>query len=385
MVKFGRKFFFDKAHKKKNHTIPLIIAGVLIVAITTTLLVIKFSKNDEKPKIKETIVTINKTLEIEIYSELPNKEDYFKKLENIKVEDFEISYPENLSFVDDISGCENKEDTANCKKQLATTIGEYKITLKSEKLEDKEYNVTLKVIDTTKPTLALKEVTITEGETYTINNFINTCEDNSKTECTYEYFKEDKDKDGNVIDYSKFTSPGTYEVKIYAIDSSNNKSEVGTTKLTINKKKTTTNDNKETNNPPKNEETTKPKTCKYGDLKYSSSYVIAVKIESTDCAISAEEAEALTNKAGIKFNKVLAKEIQASYLEKEISKLNLQGQISYEITYGPVFNTTNKGVVGYYLASEAKQTVDGKTTTIARYFINENGNRVWKVNNLNLK
>lgn len=380
MVKFGRKFFFDKVHKKKNYTIPLIVAGVLIVAIIVTLLVINFSKKDEKPKVKETIVSINKILKVEIYNELPNKEDYFKKLDNIKVEDFEITYPDNLVLTEDVSECENIEDTATCKKLLVTSIGEFKITLKSEKIKDKDYTVTLKVVDTTKPILTLKEHTITEGENYTINNFINTCEDNSKIECAYDYVKDNKDKDGNVIDYSKFTSPGTYEIKIFATDSSNNQSEIGTTKLTINKKKTTNN-----NTSQNNEGTSKPKTCKYGDLKYSNSYVIAVRIDNTECAISVEEAEALSNKAGIKFNKVLAKEIQASYLEKEISKLNLEGQISYEITYGLVFNTSNKGVVGYYLSSEAKQTIDGKTTTIARYFINEKGNRVWKVNNLNLK
>lgn len=379
MVKFGRKFFFDKAHKKKNYTIPLIIVGIIVLAVIVTLVVTLLSnKKDKEPKVEEPIVKINKTIEIEVFNELPNKDKYFKDLKNIKAEDFDIIYPENLPTIETLTECDDKENTTECNKTLISSVGEYKITLLSEKIKDKEYIVTLKVIDKTKPILALKEVSITEGETYTIDNFINSCTDNSKLPCSYEYVKQDKD-----IDYSKYTTPGTYEIKIYAIDASNNKSDEGITKLTINKKQSTT--NKGDNNSNKNESTSKPKTCKYGDLKYSNSYVVAVKIDNTDCAISKEEAEALSNKAGIRFNKVLAKEIQASYLEKEISKLNLQGQISYEITYGPVFNTSNKGVVGYYLASEAKQTIDGKTTTIARYFVNEKGNRVWKVNNLNLK
>ena len=65
--------------------------------------------------------------------------------------------------------------------------------------------------------------------------------------------------------------------------------------------------------------------------------------------------------------------------------MNLEGQITYEISYGLVYNSTKKGVVGYYLMGEAKQTVGNTTTTIARYYINEQGNRVWKVNTLNLK
>lgn len=380
MVKFGRKFFFDKVHKKRNYIIPIIVAIVLVVALTTTFFIVKFSRQTDsiKPNVKEPKVVFNKTIEIEVYNELPAKEEYFKEIKNIKLDDFEIIYPDNLIIIEETYKCLDEETGKACKKQFATNIGEFKITLKTKKLDPAENQVTLNVVDKTSPSLTLKEVTISEGDTYNITDFIASCTDNSKLDCKYEYANE-KDGDGNIIDYNKFAKPGTYDIKIVAKDNSDNTSKITTTKLIINKKKTTTNNN---NNNQTNE---KPKTCDYGNLKYSNSYVIAVKIDNTECAISAEEAESLSNTSAIKFNKVLVKEIQKAYLKTEIDKLNLEGQLTYDIVYGPVFNTENKGVVGYYLSSEAKQTINGKTTTIARYFIDESGNRVWKINTLNLK
>jgi len=261
--------------------------------------------------------------------------------------------------------CKNSDNSTDCKKQLATNIGEYKIIINSKKL-DKEKTVTLKVEDTIAPTLKIKDLIITENTAYKIEDFIESCNDNSKLACSYEYANE---KD---VDYSNYTKAGEYPIKLLAKDSSNNQTEIIETKLTIKKKAT-------------NNKTEKPKTCEYGDLNYSDSYVIATRINNNKCAISAKEASDLGYKPGIVHNKKLVKEIQTAYLKNIIDKMNLDGEIVYDITYGPVFNTSNKGVVGYYLLSEARQTIDGKTTTIARYFIDENGNRVWKVNILNLK
>lgn len=366
MVKFGRKFFFDKKHKKKNkYTVPIVIVATIIIvaAISTAIFVTLYNKNKNKKPNNETIipkVVLNKEVEAEVYTEIPEINKYFKKLENIQINDFEIIYPEDLEIVIDETECDYEEDES-CKKRIVTTVGEYKITLQSKKLE-KENTVTLKVVDTTSPVLTLKDVTITEGKTYKIEDFIDSCKDNSKLSCTYEYAN--IDEKGNEIDYSAYTKPGTYDIRIIAKDEFDNYSGILSTTLKINKKKTN--------------------TCKYGNLNYSNSYIIAVKVDNKECAISGDEANDLSNKAAIKFNKVLAKEIQDAYLEKELTSRNLEGKININITYGVVPNKANTGIVGYYLSAEATQTVNGITTTIARYYINEDGNRVWKINTLNL-
>ena len=77
MVKFGRKFFFDRVHTKKNYTIPIIIGSVLLVAIITTFLVTRYYKND-KPKKVEYKVVLKDKVEIEIYNEFPKTEKFIK-------------------------------------------------------------------------------------------------------------------------------------------------------------------------------------------------------------------------------------------------------------------------------------------------------------------
>jgi len=383
MAKFGRKFFFDKVYTKKNYTLAIIIVSILVVAIIATFLITRYYKADKPAEAK---VTFKKSIKIEVYSELPSIEDYIKKMENIKTEDLEIVYPETLATEEDLSNCENAENTESCKKVLASTVGEYEIVFKSEKLK-KDKTVTLKVVDTIAPLLEVKELTITEGNTYAVTDFVSACTDNSKLDCSYK-FADAKDEDENVIDYSKYTNPGEYEIKVIAKDESGNISEEKATKLIINKK--VEKPNKEEQKPskePEKEDNKKPetKTCKYGDLTYSNTYVIATKVNSTECAISPEEAGDLANKAVTVHNKKIVKEIQEEYLKNTIDAMYLEGIITYDIVYGPVYNTTNKGVVGYFIMSEATQTINGVTTTIARYFIDENGNRVWKVNALNLK
>lgn len=385
MVKFGRKFFFDRAHTKKNHT-TLIIIGIVLVVVTLSIFLIThyFNKKDEVK------LVLNKEVKIEVFSEIPSIEKFVKEIKNIKYTELEVVYPNEFTTVEDINSCEDIQDINNCKKTLASVIGEYKITIKTknEKLNKKEQQVIVKVIDTTKPTLELKEVTITEGNKYEINDFIATCNDNSQLECKYEYANI-KDEKGVKIDYSSFTTPGEYEIQIIAIDTKDNKTSAKT-KLTINKKKTQNNKQEENKKPNKQEEnkeeeTSNQKTCEYGDLNYSDAYVIATKVLDKECAISPAEAEKISNKAAAAHNKKLIKEVQENYLQKEIDPMNLEGEIAYEVSYGFVYNTSIKGVVGYFLMAEAKQTVNKTTTTIARYYIDESGNRIWKINTLNLK
>lgn len=368
MVKFGRKFFFDKVYTKKNYTMPIIIGIVLIVLIILTFLLTRYFKQNNNLEKDEIKIIVKESLDIELYSEIPSKEDFINKIENIDYKDIEVIFPEELKTIVDTSNCEDKNNQKGCSKTLVTSLGSYNVIIKSDKLPKQENVVKLNVLDKVSPILELKEVTITEGATYKIENFIASCSDNTNALCIYEYVKTDKDENGELIDYSGFKTVGKHTIKIIAKDASGNRSEVKETTLNINKKKNTIST-----------------TCKYGNLSYSSAFVIATKIENTKCAISVQEAESVANKAALKHNKKLVTEIQNAYLQKTIDAMNLEGQITYDITYGLVYNSSKKGVVGYYLMSEAKQTVGNKTTTLARYYIDENGNRVWKINTLNLK
>jgi len=366
MIKFGRKFFFDKVHKKRNYKLPITIISIALVAILVICLIPKiFKEKKQKPELPN--IVLKKAVNIEIYNEIPSIDEFVKELENIDINELNITYSDELEIVENLEGCNDEENINDCKKFLAASLGKYKVTISSDKLE-KAKTTTLNVVDKTAPILETKEVTIKEGDNYNIQDFVASCSDNSKNDCSYRYVKDDKDESDNVIDYSSFKEAGEYKIKLYAIDNSKNKSEIKETKLVITKKV-----DKPVNN------------CDYGNLEYSKSYIIATKIDNNKCAISPKKAESLGYKPGISHNKKLAKEIQAAYLQKTIDNMNLEGELIYDITYGPVYNTSNKGVVGYYLLSEAHQIINGKKTTIARYFIDENGNRVWKINTLNLK
>lgn len=155
-------------------------------------------------------------------------------------------------------------------------VGTYDVVVT---INNKNYKTTLTIQDTTKPDLKLKEVTINEGETYKIEDFIDSCTDNSGDSCTYAY--------QNQVDYSK---EGTYYITIIAKDNSNNEI-IATTKLLIKKKsssvpknnnsgsnKTSNNQTKEEdNNPnkPKFIETKKDVSTTSEDFKYG------VKINKT--------------------------------------------------------------------------------------------------------
>ena len=128
------------------------------------------------------------------------------------------------------------------------------------KRQDKNYETTLNVVDKLAPTLKLKELTITLGDKFEINSFVESCTDNSKEDCILSY-KENK----------KYTKVGTYDVTIIAKDKSDNVVEE-TTKLIVKNKKTTnetqTNNNNNNNNKVKfvKEETESVKETK--ELKY---------------------------------------------------------------------------------------------------------------------
>ena len=204
----------------------LIITTIIVIVLLGITLFIFLEKKDIKEKessniqTKEEKINIKENVEVEINSEVLNIENFF---ENSNFSDGEINYFESDKKI--------KFDTKYNK------IGSFKVVMK---INDKNYETTLNVVDKLAPTLKLKELTITLGDKFEINSFVESCTDNSEEDCILSY-KENK----------KYTKVGTYDVTIIAKDKSDNVVEE-TTKLIVKNKKTTnetqTNNNNNNNN-----------------------------------------------------------------------------------------------------------------------------------------
>lgn len=224
----------------------LIITTIIVIVLLGITLFIFLEKKDIKEKesiniqTNEEKINIKENVEVEINSEVLNIKNFF---ENSNFSDGEINYFESDKKI--------KFDTKYNK------IGSFKVVMK---INDKNYETTLNVVDKLAPTLKLKELTITLGDKFEINSFVESCTDNSEEDCILSY-KENK----------KYTKVGTYDVTIIAKDKSDNVVEE-TTKLIVKNKKTTnetqTNNNNNNNNKVKfvKEETESVKETK--ELKY---------------------------------------------------------------------------------------------------------------------
>lgn len=222
----------------------LIITTIIVIVLLGITLFIFLEKKDIKEKESSNIQTneekinIKENVEVEINSEVLNIKNFF---ENSNFSDGEINYFESDKKI--------KFDTKYNK------IGSFKVVMK---INDKNYETTLNVVDKLAPTLKLKELTITLGDKFEINSFVESCTDNSEEDCILSY-KENK----------KYTKVGTYDVTIIAKDKSDNVVEE-TTKLIVKNKKTTneTQTNNNNNNKVKfvKEETESVKETK--ELKY---------------------------------------------------------------------------------------------------------------------
>lgn len=195
--------------KKKILTITTIIVIVLLGITLFIFLEKKDIKEKESSNIQtnEEKINIKENVEVEINSEVLNIKNFF---ENSNFSDGEINYFESDKKI--------KFDTKYNK------IGSFKVVMK---INDKNYETTLNVVDKLAPTLKLKELTITLGDKFEINSFVESCTDNSEEDCILSY-KENK----------KYTKVGTYDVTIIAKDKSDNVVEE-TTKLIVKNKKTT--------------------------------------------------------------------------------------------------------------------------------------------------
>lgn len=243
MVKFGKKFFFNKTYIKKNRTVAIISVITVILLIVTTYFITSqfYSENIKSPqKIVETYEEIN----VKLFDKLPYMISYFRKLENTKISDIKVTYPDNFTYSEDTTNCseeqiktinaiKNGEKTDNdvneafsCVTYRTNLSGSFNVKITVEK---NEYTTKLNVIDDEAPKLVAKDFEIYEDEYYSVDDFVESCTDNSKKECNISFLNT------SLVNYSNYKEPGTYDIKLAATDNSGNKSEAAIVTLTIKK------------------------------------------------------------------------------------------------------------------------------------------------------
>ncbi len=333
----AKKFFNQKVKKKNNFSSATIviggIVGVLIVISIAVLISIKGSGSH-----KDAVIEIGDSVAVEINSDYPDKTLFFKELENVKESDIKVDYD----------------------KVKLDEIGSYGATIK---VYGKSYEGIVNVVDTESPTLTVKDVTIGKGETYSPDDFVEKCNDNSKKKCNIEYYSMGITEDADNIDYSSYTKEGSYTIQIVASDESGNYTSPQTATLTIGKKSNTT---------------TKPTNCKYGTSDYDSSkYNLAVDITNGSCAV---DLNLYQNENTLKPVKTLISTEEAK-LKKEFSKIKLNTKDIYlQNEYAAILNTTGNGIVGYSLYIEVSIMVNNKKEVIESYYVNKDGSRKYIVN-----
>ena len=246
MVTVGRRFFFNQTFQKKQRRITIITIVCVITAIIVTFSITsKFHDNSgEKGQIK---YKVKETYDVEIFNIMPSFLNFFETIENVPLNSIKIEYPKEFTYDENGDKCseaelaiiknirngqdkaENYSDPFACLAFVPNKVGSYNVLIT---VGEEKNNLRLNVIDSLPPNFQAKNVTITNEETYDASSFITSCEDNSKTDCYFEFYKPLR---GEIIDYSKYKEPGQYEIKVVAKDKSGNASEPKTVTLTITK------------------------------------------------------------------------------------------------------------------------------------------------------
>ncbi len=348
----AKKFFYNKVHNTKKTIINIVIIGVCIIGVIICFIVTaNFQGESQNEQGGE--LSIKNDVTIEVNEKFTN-EIFFSKIENVNLNNIKVTYP-------------NDYDVSN--------IGKYKVTLN---INGKDYTSNLNVVDTIKPELALKELTIEENGIYSSNAFVKSCTDNSEKDCDIEFYKEGMDEEGNTIDYSKYKDAGTYPIKIVARDAAGNEA-IEETNLIITKKNTTPTEPPQEPEPEVDEP--EPTTCKYGNGEYDTdNYLVAINITSNNCAVSLDLYKDATMLNST--NKLM--ESETTRIKKDIEALNLNGTLALSRVVIAVVNKSGNGIVGYELKMTVTITNNGKTETAAEYKVNNKGKRVFTQNPYNL-
>lgn len=311
------KFFNQKVKGNRNDLIKWGIIGgaVLIIVIIFIAIAVKGGGKADPvldPKDKITI---------ELGGSLPETKDLFDKFENFDIEDIQID-DSNVNY---------------------NVVGTYMINISAQ--NGTPSTIICDIVDTTAPVLILKDVAIMEGAPYKVQDFVESCVDNSQKECVISFYTEAADPDGNIIDYSSFTEPNTYQVQIIATDEYLNKTDVQIANLTIIKDKV------EVEDPPVIPE---PTNCEFGNLtypidryKYPIGYLAGDEV--TGCAISIGA-----------FNDPFITQGLSDFINKDIENIQPALEAKLDTAFpnesadmrvcqlsNTVLNTEQKGIVGF--------------------------------------
>lgn len=331
----ARKFFNQKIKKKKvdSKLIYFIIAGSIILLLIITLLTLYIINNS---KLKKATIKLRDNIAVEINNDYPDKTLFFSELENVKEKDIKINY----------------------KKVSLDKVGKYNVVIK---IYGKKFKTTLNVIDTESPILKVKDFNIEVGDSYSPNDFVESCTDNNGKDCIIEFYTLSLTQDGKNYDFSNFTKEGTYSVQIIAKDESGNETPPSTATLSIGKK------------------TTKPENCKYGTAEYDTNkYNLAVNVSDNGCALDLNLYQSEAIVAPVK--SLLTSEEEK--IKKEFSKIKINTDtIYFNSNISPVLNISGKGIVGYTLFIEVSiLNQDNQKEIIESYYLNHLGKRDFIIN-----
>lgn len=216
----------------KKRRIFLLIFTVLCIALISYFLIFKslaFDKieikekivleiGDQKPSI-DSFISNNKIIDKDVKIKYENVDESLKN-RNISettiyfnLNDEEVTKEEALKSDGSLNN-EYKE------KKIITSTGTYNVEIHIDK---KIYSSKLIVKDTIAPILTLKDVQIEEGNNVAISDFVESCKDNSKLECKYDFVKEKKDNNSEYEVIDKIdTNEGERDVLIRASDETGN-------------------------------------------------------------------------------------------------------------------------------------------------------------------
>lgn len=334
------KFFYNKVYNSKKTIINIVIISVCVIGIIICfILTSNFQGEDQrKPEAK---LSIKSDVTAEI-NEKFSKDIFFSQIQNMQLEDIDIVYPDNFDI----------------KK-----VGKYEIGIV---IDGETYNSNLNIVDTTKPELNLKEVTITKNSSYSAKDFVDSCKDNSGLDCEINFYA-GIDEEGQTVDYSSYKEVGTYAIKIEAKDESGNQA-TGETKLIINDNTT------EVETPSTPVTPSEPVNCKYGNGDYDTdNYILAVNITTNNCAVSLDLYKNATITAEI--NKMMDSE--TIRIQKDVQALNINGTPTLNRLMTAVVNKSGDGIVGYELRMTVSISSEDNSTMVADYKLDNTGKRVF--------
>ena len=339
------KFFNQRVKGANNNFKAYLIVGAIIFAIFfIVILFVAFSNKETSKPEENVVVKIRDVVTIEINSDYPDKILFFSELQNVKESDINIYY-----------------DDVNLSK-----VGEYAVSID---LYDETYTSKLAVVDTKSPELIVKNISIDEGDSYSADDFVESCQDNSNEDCIVEFYSEGKSQDGSSIDYSSYKNEGTYTIQIIAKDSSGNVTTPLSATLTIG---SPSGDNE------------KPTYCSFGNNDYDQEkYILGVDVTENSCALDLNLYYDETISAPA-YN--LAK-ADIEKLKKEIDKLNTDESVERNVKQSikPIINTDGKGIVGYTVHIELSFDYDNDSSeVVASYYIKSDGSRIYSINKYNL-